>query len=78
VLLRKNFRLDKEEYEAISNLSPNTALDMIYKLYEFLTRKKTKNDNRTIEISDEAPLYTKPTASYLAKDRQLGIIVDKN
>jgi hypothetical protein len=51
-----------------TNLGPDQALSLLYRLYEFLTKKKLNLNNRTI-VPEEAPLYSKPTASHLAKDR---------
>lgn len=50
---------------------------MLFRLYEFLTKKKLNLSNRTI-VPEEAPLYIKPTASHLAKDRELARIVDND
>ncbi len=68
MLSKKEFKLEKEEYEGIANLGPDQALSLLYRLYEFLTKKKLNLNNRTI-VPEEAPLYSKPTASHLAKDR---------
>lgn len=68
VLAKKEFKLDKEEYEAVANLGPDKALSLLFRLYEFLTKKKINISNRTT-VPEEAPLYMKPTASHLAKDR---------
>jgi adenine/guanine phosphoribosyltransferase-like PRPP-binding protein len=40
VLAKKDFKLEKDEYEGIANLGPDQALNLLYRLYEFLTKKK--------------------------------------
>lgn len=49
VLDKKEFKLEKEEYEGIANLGPDQALNLLYRLYEFLTKKKLNLDRRTIQ-----------------------------
>lgn len=61
----------------MANLAPDQALNLLFRLYEFLTKKKLNLANRTI-VPEETPLYTKPTASHLAKDRELSRIVDND
>ena len=55
------------------NVEPETAQNILFKVYELSTGRKLNIDRRltsTLPQPDE-PLYKKPTASYVAKDRQL-------
>ena len=71
VLAKKGFKLTNEDYESIINLGPESAATFLFRLYEFITESKLNLDRRlnsTIQQVQE-PLYKKPTASSIAKDR---------
>ena len=81
VLIKKEFPINKDDYEPIAFLAPDFAFSFILKLYEFLTKKKlnqtqklTYTEKREKEII--APSFSKPTASSLSKDREITRIVD--
>ena len=64
-------------------LAPNAAFEFLKSLYTFILKKEIidhdkdkKEDDASDE--DELPNYTKPTASTLAKDRELTRIVDND
>ena len=78
VLSRKNFKLSKEEYESIINLGPESAQSFLFRLYEKITGNKLNIDRRLVSLipQPEEKLYKKPTASYVAKDRELHRVVD--
>ncbi len=59
-------------------MGPETAASFLFRLYEFVTDNKLNLDRRltaTIQAPSE-PLYKKPTASSIAKDRELHRVVD--
>lgn len=78
VLAKKKFKVNKEEYESIVNLEPETAQAFLFRLYELITGQKLNIDRRLASTlpQPEQPLYKQPTASYAAKDRELHRIVD--
>ena len=63
-------------------LAPNAAFEFLKALYKFILKKDiTPDGNEKKEDEsdeDELPNYTKPTASTLAKDRELTRIVDND
>jgi len=46
VLARKKFKITKEEYESITNLGPETAQSLLFRIYEFITGQKLNIDRR--------------------------------
>ena len=78
VLAKRKFKITQEEYESITNLGPESAQMLLFRLYEFFTGEKLNTDRRlasTMPLPEE-PLYKRPTASYVAKDRELDRVVD--
>ena len=80
ILQKKEFELVPLTYEAIYNQAPDVALDFTIKLYEHITKKKLKLEQRPKQAATEpeVPSYAKITANTLAKDRELVRIVDVN
>ncbi|KRX05819.1 Calponin homology domain [Pseudocohnilembus persalinus] len=78
-LRKKEFILQRQEYEKIYNAAPDVALTFLSQLYEFLTRKQLQTDKKPkIKQDEEIPSYAKPTALTLARDRELVRIVDND
>eukprot|EP00825_Cyclidium_porcatum_P051511 TRINITY_DN949_c0_g1_i1.p1 TRINITY_DN949_c0_g1~~TRINITY_DN949_c0_g1_i1.p1 ORF type:complete len:805 (-),score=152.08 TRINITY_DN949_c0_g1_i1:109-2523(-) len=79
-LIKKEFGLDRFEYEQIFNQAPHAAYKFVCKLYEFLTKKKLNLDKLEklpkINLKPEVPSYARPTNSLLAKDKELIRIID--
>jgi hypothetical protein len=75
-LKRKEFDLTSEEYLAISNMAPKTALAVLVRLYEFFTRKKYVERSAEKDSPEEG--YARPTVASLTKDREIDRIVDDN
>lgn len=46
VLGKKGFKLQKEEIDSIINVEPETAQNILFRLYEFLTGRKLNVDRR--------------------------------
>lgn len=82
LLLKKEFILEKSEYEQIYNQAPNAAHRFLCRLYEFFTKKKLNLDKLEklpkINVKQEVPSYAKPTNCQLAKDKELVRIIDED
>ena len=73
----REFNLTKEEYEPIIHLAPEAAEKFLFRLYQFLTKRKLANNKtRDAKLEKNVPSYAKPTASILSKNRELTRIIN--